>query len=167
MNSHSKKLIGAATLVLGLMSGTSLVLAQANQTQQNAGRQTQANEPVYNSTIKVPNADGETGEAGMLASQAKIDTAQAMAAAIKQVPGTVLKTSLDNENGNVVYSVEISTASSGVVDVKVDAGNGSVLAQDTAANEKGQGGADGETNDGGSENGGESGGEAGGESSTN
>jgi uncharacterized membrane protein YkoI len=161
MNSQSKKLIAAATVVVGLMSGTSLVLAQANQTQQ--GGQTQANEPVYNSTVKVPNANGETGEAGMLASQAKIDVTQATAAALKQVPGTVLKTALENENGNVVYSVEVNTASNGVVDVKVDAGNGSVLSQDTAANETGQGGNDGETNDGGAENGGESGGEAGGE----
>lgn len=48
----------------------------------------------------------------------------------KAAPGQVIKVSLDNENGNVVYSVEIRT-STGIVDVKVDAGNGTVLALDS------------------------------------
>lgn len=153
MNSQSKTLIAIATVAVGLMSGTSLVLAQTQQ--QTMDSQMQANEPVYNSSIKVPNADGETGEAGMLAALTKIDTTQAIAAALKQVPGKVLKASLDNENGNVVYSVEINSPSNGVVDVKVDAGNGTVLGQDTAANETGQGGNDGEASDGSAESGGE------------
>ena len=50
------------------------------------------------------------------------------------VPGTAGTATLENENGNVVYSV-IVTTSTGAVDVKVDAGNGKVLAQDAGGNE--------------------------------
>jgi uncharacterized membrane protein YkoI len=62
----------------------------------------------------------------------KIDAARAMAAAQTRVPGKVLSAALDNENGNLVYSVVITPASGGSAqDVKVDAGNGSVLHVDT------------------------------------
>ena len=55
----------------------------------------------------------------------------ATAAALAQVPGNVLKVALDNENGNLVYSVEIKTANNEVKDVKVDAGNATVLGIDS------------------------------------
>lgn len=132
MRSSTRKIMGTATIVLGLLSGTSLVLAQETQAQ--------GQEPAYNSSIKVPNGEGESGEAGQLATQAKIDAAQAMTAATTKVPGTVLQVSLDNENGNLIYSVEVKTASNEIIDVKVDAGNGSVLGQDTPGTESEQGG---------------------------
>ncbi|HEY3316654.1 MAG TPA: PepSY domain-containing protein [Bacillota bacterium] len=72
----------------------------------------------------------ETAEAASLQAMAKITPDQAKAAALQAVPGTVLKVELDNENGNLVYSVEIKTAN-GDQDVKVDAGNGTVVAQDS------------------------------------
>jgi hypothetical protein len=77
--------------------------------------------PNYTASVQAPDADAAT-----LASLARITEEQAQAAALKQVPGTVVKTELDNENGNLVYSVEIQTAT-GEHDVKVDAGNGRVL----------------------------------------
>lgn len=46
--------------------------------------------------------------------------------------GTVNKVELDNENGNVIYSVEI-TNSKETFDVKVDAGNGKVLKVESGA----------------------------------
>jgi uncharacterized membrane protein YkoI len=59
---------------------------------------------------------------------AKIDAGKAMAAAQTRVPGKVLSAALDNENGNLVYSVVITpTAGGPAQDVKVDAGNGAVL----------------------------------------
>jgi uncharacterized membrane protein YkoI len=80
--------------------------------------------------------DGEKGEesegraAGAeserLQSLARITPEQAQAAALAQVPGTVKKVELENEDGNVVYGVEIKTAK-GESDVKVDAGDGHVL----------------------------------------
>jgi uncharacterized membrane protein YkoI len=57
---------------------------------------------------------------------ARITPEQAQAAALAQVPGTAKKVELENEDGNVVYGVEIKTAN-GESDVKVDAGDGRVL----------------------------------------
>lgn len=95
--------------------------------------------PAYQASITVPTdqgtADGETAddeaaESADLAGLAKIDETQARDAALAAVPGRVVKVELDNENGNVVYSVEVDTGK-GVVDVKVDAGNGTVLHQES------------------------------------
>jgi uncharacterized membrane protein YkoI len=78
--------------------------------------------------------EAEQREAAQLASLARLDVAQAIAAALAQVPGTVLKAGLDNENGNVVYSVEIMTSTQEVKDVKVDAGTGAVLHVEAGGN---------------------------------
>jgi uncharacterized membrane protein YkoI len=101
--------------------------------------QREVQEPAYTSSIQVQDQNRrehrqrreERQEAGPFASLAKIDLAQATAAALAQVPGTVLKAALDNENGNLVYSVEIQTGPHEIKDVKVDAGNGTVLHVDT------------------------------------
>lgn len=92
--------------------------------------------PSYKASITVPNADGgtevadsEAADAQALSGLAKISADQAKAAALAAVPGTVVKVTLDNENGAVVYSVEVDTGH-GVIDVKVDAGNGAILHQE-------------------------------------
>ncbi|HYR77406.1 MAG TPA: PepSY domain-containing protein [Pyrinomonadaceae bacterium] len=68
----------------------------------------------------------EGAESERLKNLARITPEQASAAALAQVPGTVKKVELENEDGNVVYGVEIKTAD-GQSDVKVDAGDGRVL----------------------------------------
>jgi uncharacterized membrane protein YkoI len=68
----------------------------------------------------------EAAESERLKSLARIRPEQARDAALAQVPGTVKKVELENEDGNVVYGVEIKTAN-GESDVKVDAGDASVL----------------------------------------
>jgi uncharacterized membrane protein YkoI len=68
----------------------------------------------------------EGAESERLKSLARITPEQAQSAALAQVPGTVKKVELENEDGNVVYGVEVKTAS-GEQDVKVDAGDGRVL----------------------------------------
>lgn len=70
----------------------------------------------------------EAAEAQALQSQAKITPDQAKAAALAQFPGaSVQKVELDNENGTVVYSVQLTDSSGKGWDVKVDAGTGMVL----------------------------------------
>lgn len=68
-------------------------------------------------------------EAG-LAQMAKIPMNSAIDSALKQVPGKVLRAELENENGYLVYGVEIVKADQQIVDVKVDAGNGRILRTD-------------------------------------
>jgi uncharacterized membrane protein YkoI len=96
-------------------------------------------QPAYKSSIQVTDQKsggergergkrhGEAAEAAHLAPLAKIDLTHATAAALAQVPGKALRTALDDENGNVVYSVEVQTTAGEVKDVKVDAGTGVVL----------------------------------------
>jgi uncharacterized membrane protein YkoI len=69
-----------------------------------------------------------------LQAAATISPDQAKQAALAAVPGTAGKVELESENGNVVYGVEV-TANGTTTDVKVDAGNGSVLAKDADQNE--------------------------------
>ncbi len=72
-------------------------------------------------------SDGEAALAGM----AKISLDSALKEALKAVQGTVLRAELENENGYLVYAVEIAKADHQTMDVKVDAGNGKVLKVET------------------------------------
>jgi uncharacterized membrane protein YkoI len=71
--------------------------------------------------------EDEAGFAGM----AKIPLDSAIQAALAAVPGKVVKTELENENGYLVYGIEIAKADREMADVKVDAGDGKVLKIDT------------------------------------
>ena len=98
---------------------------------QNADKEQQ--EPKLTGSIQVPKTTGpegtETDEAAALAKLAKITADQAKQAALAKFPGaTVQKTTLDDENGSLVYTVELTDASKAAQEVKVDAGNGAVLA---------------------------------------
>lgn len=94
--------------------------------------------PSYQSSIKVDQSgEGEHGEAARHAGLAKIDVGRAIAAAQAQISGKVLSAGLENENGNLVYSVVIAPASGPVQDVKVDAGNALVLHTDTGSGREG------------------------------
>lgn len=68
------------------------------------------------------NDDTEEQEVTQLQKLAKISPQQASQAAQKEVGGQPDQVKLDNENGNLVYTVEI-----GQTEVKIDAGNGHVL----------------------------------------
>jgi len=92
--------------------------------------------PSYVSFITVDQAlyDGmkEDDEGAALAGQARITADAAETAALTANPGArVMKVELDNENGALVYSVQLDNGS----DVKVDAGNGTVLVTEKADGE--------------------------------
>ena len=75
--------------------------------------------PSYPCSIKVPKP-----EPADLAALAKITAEQAMAAAQSAYPGSkVLKVELENENGCLVFCVNLSNG----LEVKVDAGTAAVL----------------------------------------
>jgi uncharacterized membrane protein YkoI len=94
--------------------------------------------PSYGSSIRVDDAQyegtSEADESAALAGLAKITPEQAKAAALQANPGTtVVKVELDNENGALVYSVELSNG----MDVKVDAGSAAVLYTDSDVDNEG------------------------------
>jgi uncharacterized membrane protein YkoI len=90
-------------------------------------------EEVTNGTVRVENQS----EAEFPA-MAKITMDQAVQRAMARVPGQVLKTELEEENGFLVYGIEMVTGDRTMVKVMVDAGSGNVLAseQDKADNEE-------------------------------
>lgn len=77
-------------------------------------------------SIKIK-SDDEAGFAGM----AKIPFDSAVKAALTAVQGKILRVELENENGYLVYGVEVVKADRQIVDVKVDAGDGKVLKIET------------------------------------
>jgi len=58
---------------------------------------------------------------------AKLTSEQAVAKSLDAVKGKVLKVELENENGFLVYGVEVVTTDKAIMDVKVDAGSGKIL----------------------------------------
>jgi Peptidase propeptide and YPEB domain len=86
----------------------------------------QPHEPAYSCSIKVPAGTKDAD----ITRLAKVTEAKAKDAALAAVPGTVVRSEIENENGCGVYSVEIKAADGKVHDVKVDAGTGAVVHQD-------------------------------------
>jgi uncharacterized membrane protein YkoI len=126
--------LGAAGLASAATSGTSAPDVSASSTNGSTASQDHQDQQdaTLHGSVQVPEQQGtnEAPEAAALQTAAKITPDQAKQAALAAVPGTVNKAELDSENGSVVYSVEI-TANAKTTDVKVDAGNGRVLAQDS------------------------------------
>ena len=93
----------------------------------------QVQDPAYVGSLKVDETALQTmpdiGRCNALKTMAKITVEGAQAAALKANTGSAVDTiELDVENGYLVYSVQLKDGR----DVKVDAGNGSVLATQAA-----------------------------------
>jgi len=87
--------------------------------EQKAAEKDDIQDPSYAGSIKVPETEPKN-----LNSLAKVTAEQATAAALEANRGTTAKaTELNNENGNLVWGVELSNGA----EAKVDAGDGKVL----------------------------------------
>jgi uncharacterized membrane protein YkoI len=142
--SRTKRLLLSGAAAIGVAVGAAGIAGAATgqATPTPAPAQVEADnaqDPSYTSSVTAPQgaeSQSETDESAALQSLASITSDQARNAALAAEPGTAGKISLDNENGNVVWSVEITKADGTVTDVKVDAGNGTVLAQDAGDENK-------------------------------
>jgi uncharacterized membrane protein YkoI len=129
------------TVLIGSLAATAFAQTPSPpQTQTEGQADTGPDEqvPSYDSAVRVDGAhyDGmsEADEAAALAGLATLTPEQAKAAALEAHPGTsAVKVELDNENGALVYSVELGNG----LDVKVDAGNGAVLYVDSGGDYEG------------------------------
>lgn len=85
-----------------------------------------------NGTEESEENDGEENDDNIaeLQAKAKLTSDEAQAIALKEVPGTVNKTELEDEDGVVVYGFEIQSTN-GVQDVKIDAAIGKVVKVET------------------------------------
>lgn len=134
-------MVASAVLLVGshkvFAAGTAAVPTQATVAATAADTETadsNVQEPSYAGSIKVADttAANEADESAALQGSAKIAQADAEKAALAKLPGTVVKTGLENENGYLVYSVTIKDAQGALSEVKVDAGTGSVLTMQAA-----------------------------------
>lgn len=101
-----KMIVGVALMALLVLPGVAVLTVQAGQM----------------GSIQVKNADEAS-----LPEMAKISLNEAVKAALQAVPGKALRAELENEDGYLVYGVEVASADRQVTDVKVDAGNGKIL----------------------------------------
>ncbi len=114
----------AVGVSIALTGGGAPAIAQKPPKTQETGESEDAQEPSYTGSVKVP--EPEPKDLNILA---KITADQAKEAALTSNPGTTAKKAeLDNENGFLVWSVELSNGA----DAKVDAGDGKVLATEPA-----------------------------------
>jgi uncharacterized membrane protein YkoI len=84
--------------------------------------------------------DGEENDDNIadLQAKAKLTSDEAQVIALKEVPGTVNKSELEDEDGVVVYGFEVKTASGDVKDVKVDAASGKIVKVEADNEDEGQ-----------------------------
>ncbi len=128
---RTRRLIYTGALALGIVAGGSgLAAAATNQTAPStaadqAGAEPDDAAPTYTASITAPDDENEAN----LATLATITADDATAAATAATGGTAGETELENENGNVVYGVEVTLPDGTMRDVKVDAGNATILAQ--------------------------------------
>jgi len=68
---------------------------------------------------------------------ARISCKDAIESATKRVPGKVIECKLENEDGSLVYGVEIASSDQTIIEVQVDAGSGAILSveEDSPENE--------------------------------
>jgi len=64
----------------------------------------------------------------VMVGQARLTSSEAAAIATTALPGKVIETKLDNENGYLIWEVEIIDANGHETELKIDAGNGRLLA---------------------------------------
>ena len=107
------KVLSAVTLVASLVAGTALATGAIKLPDE-----------VKSSSIKLPRGVESQAE---FATHAKISQQQAEAAALAVQPGQVVKAKLDDEDGYLVWQVDVKHGR-GTTEIAVDAGNGKTLA---------------------------------------
>ena len=149
ISKRQKTVVGslAGLLLIGGIASTGMAVANAaNETAPSSSSQNEKGEGpevTIKGSISVTESateQSETVEATNLAKLATVDAKSANAAALASVPGSSLvSSSLDHEDGSLVYDVKVKVGSGVVTEVVIDAGNAKVLASETKGNEAAEG----------------------------
>lgn len=110
---RSAKILTAVTLVSALAAGTAFATGSIKLPDE-----------VRSSSIKLPRGVQSQAE---FARHAKVTQQDAEAAALAVQPGQVVKATLDDEDGYLVWQIDVKHAK-GVTEIAVDAGNAKALA---------------------------------------
>lgn len=114
------KILTAVTLVSALAAGTAFATGAIKLPGE-----------VKSSSIKLPRGVETQAE---FAKHAKVTQQEAEAAALAVMPGQVVKAKLDDEDGYLVWQIDIKHAR-GVTEVAVDAGNAKPLAMEAESDD--------------------------------
>jgi uncharacterized membrane protein YkoI len=128
-----------AAVLVGVGGGASIAATDTPPASPSSGTDDDSDEgpggeqeesPAFTGSVPAP-AETEQSENDASALQGLATTSQvdAEAAALAAVPGTVARTELEDDEGFVVYQVQVDASDGTSVEVTVDAGNGTVLAQ--------------------------------------
>lgn len=144
---------GTAAVGLSAANATTVPAPAPVQASQDGAENGEQQEPKLNGSITVPESateQSEADESAQLAELANVDPAAAEEAATGSVSGSsVVSTELGDENGSLVYEVTVKDGAGTLTEVKVDAGNATVLDTEAGEDEAGeaaddQGGSDNE-----------------------
>ncbi len=132
MNIHVRMRRLAATILgLAMLSGGAVFAVAQSQVGGDRGG------PSYKSSIQVDREFRDQSEAAYLASKAKLTLAQAVQSVATVHPAaTVLSAGLENENGSLVFAIDVSDTTKGTLEVVVDAGNGKILGENMGSSER-------------------------------
>ena len=114
------------------MKNTDLVEQIARETGISPGAAADQLDEVITSILRTLKQGGSADLPGL----AKITFQQAVAAALKAAPGSIIQAELEVEGGNLMYSFRIVGANKKITEVEIDAGNGRVLDTEKEEDEK-------------------------------
>ncbi len=141
-----RKTVTTSAIALGVLAGSagiaSAVSSQGSTEQPTSTVEDETQDPILNGSVQAPEIEGqsEAEESAALESLASITADDASQAALAANPGaTINEVELENENGSVVYEVEMTDSSGAAIEVKIDAGNGALLAQESGDDEADEG----------------------------
>lgn len=117
---RNTKILAAVTLVASLAAGTAFATGAIKLPDE-----------AKSSSIKLPRGVESQAE---FAKHAKVSQQQAEAAALAVQPGQVVKAKLDDEDGYLVWQIDVKH-DKGTTEIAVDAGNSKVLAAEAEAEE--------------------------------
>lgn len=138
--SRSKRLLVVGVAAGALSAGGAGIAFAATGSPTAAATDQGEHDPSYQSSVRAPEKDypSDAAEQAALAKLATITPDQAKQSAAAATRGTATGVELGNENGNVIYLVDLTTPA-GPAQAAVDAGNGHVLAQQGEAPDSGKG----------------------------
>jgi uncharacterized membrane protein YkoI len=125
----------ALTLASLLTGGVALATPAGNAGIRVTGPVAMQNLPTvaHNGSIQV-----KSENEGAMAAQARISAEEAVRIATTAHPGKVVETQLGNENGSLIWEITQQDAQGREVQLKLDAGNGNLLAAEFGDHEDGK-----------------------------
>ncbi len=139
---RTRNLAISIAAVVGVGAGSYGIVAATNDEAPTTPAQTDTDtetddveeqDPQLDGSIQIDDIEDESeaDEDARLQEIATVTEADAAKAAVAEFPGDIVETELGNENGSVVWEFEIVGTDGTTVEVKIDAGNATVLDVET------------------------------------